>query len=236
MRCYLYRGVKGRGASRYIVRFYHAFSMHHTCRSHDQDNVHENTENCKMVLFRRIIPAVKHIQSAQYLIIDHLVPRPDFLLHERDLPLQRPFYLKKTPVEVFAEECKPEDQIFIINELPGLIPARIGIILPLHVDAENVYPLPFIVDTGVPRFFYLGRRCVEVLRDEGVIAEVSDNERYDYILRGHMQYNGQNIKRVYADALPIRYEPKPEDIRANVMGLAALWSFNIWNIRNLPSL
>ena len=189
-----------------------------------------------MALFRRILPAVKHIQSARSLIINHLGPRPDFLLHERDLPRQRPFYLKKTPIEVFAEECKPEDQVFIISDFPGLIPTRIGIILPLHVDAENVYPLPFVIDTGAPRFFYLGRRCVEVLRDDGVIAEVSDSEIHDYTLKGYIQYNGQNIKRVYADALPIRYEPKPEDIRANVMGLSALWLFNIWNIRDLPRL
>ena len=91
-----------------------------------------------MAWFRRIIPAVKHIQSARCLIIDHMVPRPDFLLHERDLPQQRQFYLKKTPIEVFAEECKPDKQVFIIGDLPGLIPTRVGIILPLQVDAENL--------------------------------------------------------------------------------------------------
>lgn len=189
-----------------------------------------------MALFRRILPVVKHIQSARCLIIDHLVSRPDFLLHERDLPVQCPFYLKKTPVEVFIEECGT-DQMFIISDFPGLTPTRVGIILPLHIDAENVYPLPFIIDTGAPRFFYLGRRCVEVLRDEGVITYVGDDhEIHDYTLKGYIQYRGQSIKRVYADALPIRYEPKPEDIRANVMGLSALWLFNIWNIRDLPRL
>ena len=189
-----------------------------------------------MAWFRRIIPAMKHIQSARCLIIDHMVPRPDFLLHERDLPQQRQFYLKKTPIKVFAEECKPDKQVFIIGDLPGLIPTRVGIILPLQVDAENVYPLPFVIDTGAPRYFYLGRRCVEVLRDEGLIAEVGDNELYDYTLKGYIKYQDQSINRVYADTLPLRYEPKPEDIRANVMGLAALWTFNIWNIRDLPHL
>ena len=81
--------------------------------------------------------------------------RPDFLLHERDLPKQRPFYLKKTPVEVFAKECQPDKQLFIISDVavvPAVIlPARIGMILALQVDAENVCPLPFIVDTGAPR-------------------------------------------------------------------------------------
>ena len=143
---------------------------------------------------------------------------------------------KKTPVEVFTEECKPEDQIFIISDLPGLIPAWIGIILPLQVDAENVYALAFIVDIGAPRFFYLGRRCVEVLRDERVIIEVGDNEMHDYTLKGYIRYQHWSISRVYTDVLPIHYEPKPEDICANVIGLSSLWSFNIWNICDLPCL
>ena len=92
-----------------------------------------------MALFWRILHAVKHIQSARCLIIDHLVLHPDFLLHERDLPQQHQFYLKKTPVKVFAEECKPDNQIFIVSNLPELIPVRVGIILPLQVDAENEY-------------------------------------------------------------------------------------------------
>lgn len=109
--------------------------------------------------------------------------------------------------------------MFIIPDSPWFVPARIGIILPLQVDDENVYPLPFIIDTGAPRFFHLGRRCVEVQGDEGVMSEVGENEVHDFEL---------TIDRVVAEALPVHYEPKPEDIRANVMGLVAiLWAFNI---------
>ena len=189
--------------------------------------------------FRRLLPLARRF-GARCLIEDSaLGGRPDFLLHESDLPSPRTYFLKKTPIEEYEKECDLNHSgIFLICDEPGLLPilpTRLGIVLPLHVDSQHVYPLPFIIDTGTTGFFYLGKKCVEVLKSEGVLSDTKTSIKHEFLLHGSIEYEGHVLETVFADTLPFRYEPRPPDVRSNVMGLSAMWQFNMWNIRHLPT-
>ena len=148
------------------------------------------------------------------------------------------YFLKKTPIEEYEKECN-HSGIFIIGKEPAfglvpMLPTWLGIVLPLRVDSDNVYLLPFLIDTSSTGYFYLGKRCVQVLRSEGVLSEDSTHPKHEFVLNGSIKYEGHTLERVVAYPLPLCYEPRQPDLRSNVMGLAAMWAFNIWNIQQLP--
>ena len=64
---------------------------------------------------------------------------------------------------------------------------------------------------------------MDVLMGEGVMSRIN-SLKYEFELKGSMEYEGNTLDRVFADALPSRYEPTPPNIRSNVMGLSAMWA------------
>ena len=69
--------------------------------------------------FRRLLPVARRV-GARCLINDSFRGHPDFLLHEYGLPSPRPYFVKKTPIEVHKKECNTSG-IFLICQEPGFL-------------------------------------------------------------------------------------------------------------------
>ena len=158
-------------------------------------------------------------QSRRY-ILSSTPPQvsPLFQLERDDLPPEDERHLKPVRRDYFSDE-------FIDSPI---VPAgrRRAVVLPLHIRDYLVVPIPFVVDSGVPNFMYLGSGCRQVLADLGVLMD-RVLPGAPYWLKGMMRRGEVRVISPlawFAWSVPLQQEGSVVvgDIRVNLLGLNGL--------------
>ena len=120
----------------------------------------------------------------------------------------------------------PKDEFVPGPVIEMTIVLRWAQVLPLELDAHNVVPIPFIVDTGAPDFMYLGTGCRKRLAQLGLLEELGTllPNPYPYQLRGTLYRGSNRVFKPPAALLPPQHESVSliNDHRLNLLGLRGI--------------
>ena len=134
--------------------------------------------------------------------------RDTLILDESDFPKRHPMHLKlvaekdykreyeENVTEVFGKDDKTKRLIAVIP----LYPKKQGLV-------RRVVPIPCILDTGVPKMLYLGRRAIKILDDLRCIQWGT----YENRAIGNIRWNGIDIRKPDIETLPEAYEFLSDD-------------------------
>ena len=148
-----------------------------------------------------------------------------FLLKEADLVKYDETYLKPVCEKEFTKkfgETPPVDEVY-----HGTYLRRLAIVLPLQVSSNMVVPIPFIIDTGAPKYLYLGTGAFDSLKKYidytiGICP---------YRLLGTLTRGEKLFKNPLVDIIPSENEEASirGDVRSNILGLNAIKNLDIWH-------
>lgn len=149
-------------------------------------------------------------------------PVSEFLLHEYDLPPADEDYLKIIEKENFIRKFGRGPQLLKVLSPNRASLRRLAIVLPLCIKDNEVIPIPFIVDTGLPEFMCLGSGSVNKLRELEIIKDV--NGMHSFCLMGSLSTGEVTVDQPYASSLPIYFEEASirGDPRLNLLGLIGI--------------
>ena len=156
---------------------------------------------------------------------DCLLP---FLLEKADLVKYDETYLKPICEKEFIKkfgETPPVDEIYHRTFL-----RRLAIVLPLQVSNNMVVPIPFIIDTGAPKYLYLGPGAFDSLekgqRIVDVISIISPYRLFGTLTRGEKLFKNPLVERIPSEKVEASIR---EDVRSNILGLNAIKNLDIWH-------
>ena len=151
-------------------------------------------------------------------------PIPDLLLYQYELPPENANYFRKITRKMFVQD-------FGVQTLQYLPSGQLIVIIPLEMGPNTFVPIPFIVSTGCPGYFYFGSGAKASLTNLKAIRK----EGAAYYLQGTLYGFRTSIDYPEVDLLPYEHESQQGeacgDCRLNVIGLKGIQVLNVLGLK-----
>jgi len=162
---------------------------------------------------------------------------PQFIVAERlsvkDLPPSNQRFLS----ELSEEEYRVNFSDTVNKIYDGSKLRKLFCVLPLYTSQGSIIPIPCLVLTGAPKMIYLGKESWRRLVNSHHIKQDIKCNDLGFHLVGKLQWLGRQVVSPSVDMAPDEFNVQDEtgqhDVRANVVGIAAIRSLNILLARKL---
>ena len=151
-----------------------------------------------------------------------------FILTKADLVKYDETYLKPVCEKEFIKrfgETPPVDEVY-----DGTYLRRLAIVLPLQVSNNMVVPIPFIIDTGAPKYLYLGPGAFDSLeKNQRIVDTISMTYPYSLfgtLTRGEKLFKNPLVNRIPSENVEASIRG---DVRSNILGLNAIKNLDIFH-------